>query len=119
MPPADAAGTSRRGQVDLRVQWHSPDQVWAAVFMRDGQEWYLDGKLVGMDASGTVGGSVEDLIEQAAYLIEEGENFLGDVTLEDRVWLFSVLDGTLDPTLNQRLYRVLRDAGATGPLWGS
>ena len=78
---------------DVRVQWHQPDQHFAAVLMRDGQEWYLNGALVGMGS--TRGEAVEDLVGIAAYLVVHGINFLMAVKLPvaDRLWLFELLDG--------------------------
>jgi hypothetical protein len=34
--------------MDIRLQYHSPDEAWAATFVRDGEPWFLDGALVGM-----------------------------------------------------------------------
>jgi hypothetical protein len=71
----------------IQVDWHAPDQAFAAVFLRDGIPWYLSGLLVGM--APTRGGAVENLTERACWLIEHGHP---DVTLADRAWLLAVLD---------------------------
>jgi hypothetical protein len=76
----------------VEIQWHSPDAVWAAAFIRDGKAWYLDGALVGMSAVRE--GAVTDLIAAARHLVINGENYLtgGPILLADRDWLFEVLD---------------------------
>jgi hypothetical protein len=74
-------------QVDIRIQYHSPDQAWAAVLLRDGEPWFLDGALVGMGVEPS--SAVQDLIGIVIHLIVYGENFLtaGLLTNLDRQWL--------------------------------
>lgn len=95
--------------IDIKIQWHSPDQMFAAVLVRDGKEWYLDGALVGMGSMPDK--AVAELLELARYLVIEGENFLtdGPLSLEDRIWLFKVLDqGAL--ANGDRMYVAIREA---------
>jgi hypothetical protein len=97
--------------IDIKLQWHSPEEMFAAIFMRDGKEWYLDGALVGLD--GDPGDAVKDLIELAIHLVTEGENFLtnGPISLEDRVWLFKLLDqGTIAASDESKMYLAIRYA---------
>lgn len=94
--------------IDVKIQWHSPDQVFAAVFVRDGAEWHLDGALVGLSSRPSI--AVDELIGLACYLVVEGENFLtdGPITLSDRLWLFRLLDqGTI---ANDEMYAAVRKA---------
>lgn len=92
----------------VEVQWHSPDMMFAAVFIRDGQPWILNGALVGM--GGTRGAAVEDLVALAGHLVREGGNFLTDnpVPVTDRRWLFNQIDSGADSTDN--MYAALRQA---------
>lgn len=78
--------------MDVRIEWHSPDRVYAATFLRDGEPWYLNGALVGM--SYAPGSAVEDLVGIAQNLVRHGENFLTEdvLSLDDRVWLYRQLD---------------------------
>jgi hypothetical protein len=96
--------------MDIRIEWHSPDQIYAAVFMRDGEPWYLEGALVGMDSP--PGRAVDDLVELAQYLVIHGYNALTevDVPLDDRKWLFKLLDDGGDWDTTQTMYTALRDA---------
>lgn len=103
--------------LDVRVQWHAPDAVFAAVFLRDGEPWVLNGALVGL--ASTRGRAVDDLMGLAAYLVVHGENFLTDVPIgiEDREWLFDHLDwggqtfgDPGDTVTNDQMYTALRDA---------
>jgi hypothetical protein len=77
-------------ELDIRVQWHSPDGAFAAVLLRDGEPWFLDGACVGMGR--TRGDAVNELAGIARYLVVHGENFLtdGPLSLADREWLFRV-----------------------------
>jgi hypothetical protein len=81
-----------RDPFTVEVQWHSPDQHYAAGFIRDGQPWILDGALVGFGA--THGAAVDELVAIAAVLVAEGRNFLTDVPLPlpDRRWLADLLN---------------------------
>lgn len=99
--------------IDVRIQWHSPDRLYAAIFIRDGEEWYLDGALVGMDS--TPGGATDGLCEIAQHLVIHGENALtqGQIPLADRIWLFKLLDqGTFgnDRDTNEEMYAAIRAA---------
>jgi hypothetical protein len=78
--------------MDISIQWHSPDAMWAAVFLRDGEPWHLDGALVGL--GGTIPKAVDDLLRIADYLVRHGANFLtnGMITDDDRNWLYRLLD---------------------------
>jgi hypothetical protein len=75
----------------VKVEWHSPDAMFAAAFLRGGKAWTLDGALVGMGT--TRAAAVEDLCGIARHLVIEGSNFLteGTLLLNDRAWLFKVL----------------------------
>jgi hypothetical protein len=95
--------------IDIQLQWHSPDQCFAAVLMRDGEAWYLGGALVGMGAPGE---AVDNLLDQAFHLVVVGENFLTEdpISLEDRLWLFKLLDGRIDSKVNDEMYQAVRAA---------
>lgn len=109
--------------INIHIQYHSPDQAFAAVFVRDGEPWYLDGALVGMDS--TPAEAVQSLLDIAEYLVvhgenflvEHGENFLVDVTLPlgDRKWLFSLFDHWGDPDAVQEMYEAIRRAEEDEP----
>jgi hypothetical protein len=112
--------------MDIRIEWHSPDQMFAATFLRPMassqgrpvmEPWYLEGALVGMGS--TRSEAVADLISIADLLVTEGENFLtnGPISLEDRTWLFKLLDegSTSDAEDMQARYEAMRNAGM-GPL---
>ena len=91
----------------VKVEFHSPDAVFVAGFLRDGEPWILNGALVGM--GGTREEAVTSLTGIARYLVLNGENFLTDaqLPLADRQWLFAVLDqGPLD----DEMYAALRAA---------
>ena len=94
----------------VQVQWHAPDQVFAAAFVRDGQPWFLGGALVGMGS--TRGAAVDNLVGTARHLVIHGENYLTSqpLSLPDREWLFSLLDhGDSDV----QMYAALQAARAT------
>jgi hypothetical protein len=76
----------------VEVQWHGPDQAFAAGFLRDGRPWILNGALTGM--ASTPGDAVTALIKIADHLAIHGQNDLteGPISLADREWLFSQLD---------------------------
>lgn len=97
--------------LDIKIQWHTPDLMWAAVLMRDGKEWYLDGALVGI--GDTPDRAVADLLGVMEHLIREGENFLtdGQISRDDREWLFRLLDRGNDGTGIQERYEAVRRAG--------
>ena len=100
----------RDNNLDIRIQWHQPDEVWCAVLMRDGEPWFLDGGLVGMDVSRER--AVTSLIEQAEWLVIKGGNSLTeDLSLEDRIWIFEKLDYGDRHEINQKMYEELRYAG--------
>jgi hypothetical protein len=87
------AKRQRAGKMDLRVEWSGDDGAWAAVFIRDGQPWWLDGTLVGMES--TPAKAVEDLLGVARHLVIEGSNFLMEpakLDAKDRRWLFNLTD---------------------------
>lgn len=99
-------------EMDLQLQWHSPDQAWFAVLVRDGEPWYLEGALVGQGTH--QGEAVMDLIGQVRHLIIHGGNFLtsaiyvdGKIPLEDRIWLFKLLDVG---GLGDEVYQAIRAA---------
>jgi hypothetical protein len=97
--------------IDIKIQYHSPDQAFAAVFIRNGEPWYLDGALVGM--ASTPAQAVADLLDIAQHLVLQGENFLTQgavISLEDRKWLFSLLDGWGDWNTLQEMYVAVRRA---------
>jgi hypothetical protein len=96
--------------IDVKLQWHSPESCWAAVLMRDGEPWYLNGALVGFASQ--AGDAVTDLLRSATHLVEFGENFLTDrqVSLEDRVWLFKLLDRGNRVNDIDRMYQAIREA---------
>lgn len=100
--------------IDIKIQWHSPDSMWAAVFMRDGEPWYLDGVLVGMGS--TPDAAVEDLLHIADHLILFGENFLsnGQISHDARRWLFSLMDRGNDHGAVERRHAAMREAGLAG-----
>ena len=81
------------------IQWRSPDGMFAAALLRDGQPWFLDGALIGMGA--TRGAAIDDLVQIASYLVVHGENGLASqpLSLADREWLFTLLDCDADPNL--------------------
>jgi len=97
--------------MDVKLQWHSPDQAWAAVFMRDGEPWYLDGALVGMGL--TPHEAVDDLVGIAHHLVVAGGNFLlqDGISPLDRKWLFNLFDRGNDVGDIQRRYEAMRDVG--------
>ena len=81
------------GEMDLHVDWSGNDGAYAAVFIRDGQPWWLDGALVGMDT--TPGGAVTQLLALARHLVMEGSNYLMEgrvLSAKDRRWLFDLTD---------------------------
>jgi hypothetical protein len=84
----------RAGEMDLRVEWSGDDGAWAAVFIRDGQPWWLDGALMGMAA--TPPKALEELLGVARHLVVEGSNFLMQdkppLSAADRRWLFNLTD---------------------------
>jgi hypothetical protein len=102
--------------IDIKVQWHAPDNLFAAVLVRDGEPWFLEGMLVGQDA--TPGAAVADLLDQAGYLVEHGHNFMGGIADGDRAWLGRLLDQGNDWAGMERRYAALRQAGIQLPLRG-
>jgi hypothetical protein len=96
--------------IDIKVQWHSPDLVWAAVLVRDGEPWFLNGALVGLHAN--ISGAVAELLGLMKHLIIHGENFLteGEIPLEDRIWMFKLLDGGIGDEENSEMYLAILGA---------
>lgn len=96
--------------INVQIQWHTPDQQHFAVLMRDGEPWYLDGALVGSGA--TPGAAVDQLIGEAIHLVTVGENFLtpAPISLADRIWLFVLLDTKVDFDKNEEMYAAIRSA---------
>jgi len=93
--------------MDIKVQYNPQDGGgWAAVFVRGGEPWFLNGALVGM--SGTPASAVDELIAIATWLVIHGDNFLTDnpLSLADRCWLYSVIEQTDD----ESMYAALREA---------
>ncbi len=78
--------------LDIRIQWDSSDLMFAAVLLREGKEFHLNRALVGMGS--TKGQAVDDLVDLARHLVIEGNSLRteGQISLEDRRWLFSILD---------------------------
>jgi hypothetical protein len=110
--------------MDIRIEWHAPDSCFAATFLRPvashqgrpvTEPWYLEGALVGMGMTRDL--AVADLIGIADLLVLQGENFLSDgqISLEDRQWLFKLLDEGNDWEKTQARYEAMRSAGM-GPL---
>jgi hypothetical protein len=97
--------------IDIRLQYHSPDRAFVAIFLRDGEEWYLEGVLVGMASSPA--GAVAELLATAQELVIKGELPLGDqLSLADRLWLFKHLDipDLADWDTAQEMYAAIRVA---------
>jgi hypothetical protein len=96
---------------DLRIEWHSPDQHWVAVFLRDGEPWFLNGAMVGFGVE--PGDAVADLMGIARHLVIHGENFLTDAPLglDDRKWLFSKIE-LADRAYTDEMYLAIRQAEA-------
>jgi hypothetical protein len=78
------------------------------MFMRDGQPWSLGGSVVGRHTRR--GEAVDDLIRAATDLVTDGETSLtqGQISLDDRRWLFSLLDQGSDPEIREKMYMALR-----------
>jgi hypothetical protein len=102
--------------MDARVEYDADDRVWAAVFLRDGEPWYLDGACVGIGPD--PGGALDDLVRVAAYLVHAGGNFLtdGPIRPDDRAWLAGRV-GT-DPSRWVSAVE-LRDADEQLARWGA
>jgi hypothetical protein len=79
--------------MDVRIEHHYDHHHgphhFAAVLLRDGEPWYLDGALVGM--GNTPAGAVTDLEQLARYVVLYGQNALMEQPLEypDLEWLFN------------------------------
>lgn len=102
----------------VQIEWHSPDQVFAAVLVRDGEPWYLGGALVGMGS--TPGGAVDELAGAARYLVIHGQNYLTGgalLPLADREWLFSLL-AAAGLERDDEMYTAIRAARAAGRIIG-
>lgn len=97
------------GNFDIRIGWDQPDEIFVAIFMRDGEEWFLDGTLVG--AGATPGTALSDLYDVAHHLVVHGENFLGVINTEDRTWLAKLMDIGNDTEQIQERYIAMREAG--------
>lgn len=100
----------------VMLEYSAPDAAWVAVLVRDGEPWYLDGALVGMDS--TPGDAVTELIGMMRYLARHGTNFLTTTTLplDDRKWLFGLLDhGVSDEETYTALNAALKLAERTTP----
>jgi hypothetical protein len=84
---------------DVFMEYHTPDSCWVATFKRAGEPFWLDGALVGMEA--TPSGALQDLIGIALYLVVHGENFLtdGPIPIKDREWLRCALNILTDDTV--------------------
>lgn len=94
--------TAAPPMITVEIQFHAPDQVFYAGFLRDGEPWILKGALLGTGS--TPGQAVAELIGAARHLVINGENYMtgGPLPLADREWLFAMLDipaGGIDPTL--------------------
>ena len=110
----------------FRVEYHTPDQLWVAVWMRDGEPWFLNGALVGMGT--TQGQAVDDLLGCSAYLVLHAENSLMEnppLPLSDRLWMYRMMSfgshnyGYEDaPITEQAMYEALRAEGVEHPWQG-
>ena len=102
--------TDSDNEINVQIQWHSPDQAHFAVLMRDGVPWYLDGALTG--SGETPGAAVDQLIGEAIHLVIFGENFLcaAPLSLADRIWLFKLLDTRIPFDKNEEMYSAIRQA---------
>lgn len=98
------------GEMNVLIQWHAPDLMFTAVFVRGGEPWYLDGALVGMAT--TADQALTDLLDNADWLVREGESFLtnGPISEDDRAWLFELLDKGNDIKAIQARYVAMRVA---------
>jgi hypothetical protein len=94
--------------MDIKLQWHQPERLFVAMFMRDGQPWSLGGSVVGRHAR--PGEAVDALIRVATDLVIDGETSLtrGQISLDDRGWLFSLLDQGSEPEIREKMYMALR-----------
>lgn len=105
---------TRKGYgIEVRIEWHAPDAQYAAVFLREGAPWYLNGALVGF--GNDPAGAVDDLVALAVHLVIEGENFLtqGPVDLVDREWLFVRLDVGPNAEDRDAMYEAIAQARAS------
>jgi hypothetical protein len=102
---------AERADLTVSVGWSQDDLSFAAVLLRDGKPWYLNGALVGMGS--TREAALTDLLGIARHLVMHGENFLlpGLLPLADREWLFSLLDS--GPS-DDEMYAALRTAREAG-----
>jgi hypothetical protein len=100
--------------MDIRIEYHRPDSYWFAGFLRNGESFILNGALVGTGPAPDQ--AVGDLIEQASFLVINGENDLifGPIDIVDRIWLFKVLDQVLDHDQEAR-YAAMRQALGQDP----
>jgi hypothetical protein len=102
--------------ITVQVDWHSPDQAFTAVLIRDGQPWFLGGALVGMGI--TPGKAVDNLAGAARHLVIHGQNYLtrGPLSLADREWLYALLDPGLEQ--DDEMHTAIRAARPLTPEGG-
>jgi hypothetical protein len=98
---------------NVQLEWSGPDQMYAAVLVRDGEPWVLNGALVGMGH--TPGEAIDDLTGIACHLVIHGENYLTSQSLSaaDRAWLFGLLPYW--PDLNDEMYAAVQAARQIPP----
>ena len=108
-----------RPEFDTRIQWHAPDGAFAAVLIRDGSPWFLDGALVGMGS--TRSEAIQDLERLAWFLIVNGSNGLMDAPLEpaDRSWLLDLLEPGAEPDLVRSVRNLIQIQASGAPRSGS
>jgi hypothetical protein len=92
----------------IEVQWDASEQMFFAAFVRDDRVWFLDGACTGSGVCPS--DAVLDLIGIAEYLVINGQNFLtgGEISIEDRKWLHSMLDQGNDITSQEIMYLAIR-----------
>lgn len=78
--------------MDVRFEYDPDARGWAAVLLRDGEPWFLDGALVGMGRYPDE--AVKELDGIVRHLVTHGRNFLTPtlLSLEDRKWLWEQID---------------------------
>jgi hypothetical protein len=101
----------------VQVDYSGPDHAFAAVLIRDGEPWFLDGALVGMGS--TPGKAVDKLTGAARYLVIYGHNYLtrDPLLLADREWLYSLLTPGLEQ--GDEMYAAIHAARQTTSQEGS
>jgi hypothetical protein len=77
--------------MDVRIEWDTGEEAFAAGLLRDGEPWILGGALVGMGV--TRAEALGDLAGCAAWLAATGTNYLldGELGAPDRAWLARIV----------------------------